>query len=815
MVLAVSIIMPKASIVRASEWFALKGWKPFPFQKEAWSCFRDGCDGMVNAPTGSGKTFSLMLPILEAIHDNPSKGLRAIWITPIRALTKEIQGSAEKAIEGMGLNLTVGVRTGDTPSKIKQAQKKKMPDILITTPESLHVLFSNKGYQGLFKNLLGIVVDEWHDLLGSKRGVQTELAISRLNSIATDLRIWGISATIGNMPEAMRALIGNERIAKAKLIKANIKKELEVSTLMPEDTSNIPWAGHLGIQLIEKVVDIVRKHESTLIFTNTRAQAEIWYHKILDVYPEFAGIIAMHHSSISKELRFWVEDALYHGQLKAVVCTSSLDLGVDFRPVEAIVQVGGPKGVARFVQRAGRSGHQPGAKSKIYFLPTNALELVEAAALRRAVELNYLEDRVPVLRSFDVLVQYMVTLAVSDGFEKKQLFKELKSTLAFESIDEDEFDWCLQFITTGGSSLAAYDEYKKVEIIDGSYKVTQQRVARRHRLSIGTIVSDQMLMVKYHRGSKLGHVEEYFVSSLNVGDVFWFAGRALEMVKIKDLVVTVKDSKQEKGRIPAWKGGRLNFSSKMSDMLRVMLDEFKGGKELPLEMQTLEPILGVQSKRSHIPGKGELLIEQFQSKEGYHLFMFPFEGRLIHEGLASLIAYRLSLIHPITFSLAYNDYGFELLSDQPIPLSEGLDNNIFTTDHLMDDLEASINSTEMAKRKFRDIAVIAGMVFTGFPGHFVKDKHLQSSSALIFDVFQDYDSSNLLLRQAFNEVIEDQLEIVRFRQVLKRINGEQWIMTYPSKPTPLSFPIMVDRLRETVSSESLEEKLKKMTVIND
>ena len=807
--------MPKASIIRASQWFSQKGWKPFPFQLEAWTCFRDGHDGMVNAPTGSGKTFSLMLPILEAIHDQPAKGLRAIWITPIRALTKEIQGSAEKAIEGMGLTMTVGVRTGDTPSKIKQAQKRKMPDILITTPESLHVLFSNKGYQGLFKSLLGIVVDEWHDLLGSKRGVQTELAISRLNSIAKDLRIWGISATIGNMSEAMRALIGKERIAKAKLIKANIKKELEVITLMPEDSSNIPWAGHLGIQLIEKVVDIVRNHESTLIFTNTRAQAEIWYHKILDAYPEFAGIIAMHHSSIGKELRFWVEDMLYNGQLKAVVCTSSLDLGVDFRPVEAIVQVGGPKGVARFVQRAGRSGHQPGAKSKIYFLPTNALELIEAAALRRAVELNYLEDRIPALRSFDVLVQYMVTLAVSDGFSRDQLYNEIKSTLAFESIDKNEFSWCLQFITTGGTSLSAYEEYNKVEFIQGLYRVTQKRVARRHRLSIGTIVSDQMLMVRYHRGSKLGHVEEYFVSSLNIGDVFWFAGRALELVKIKDLVITVKDSKQDKGRVPAWKGGRLNFSSKMSDMLRVMLDEFNSAKDLPLEMQTLEPILGVQSRRSHIPGKGELLIEQFQSREGHHMFMFPFEGRLIHEGLASLIAYRLSLIQPITFSLAYNDYGFELLSDQPIPLSEGLDNNIFTTDHLMDDLEASINSTEMAKRKFRDIAVIAGMVFTGFPGHFVKDKHLQSSSALIFDVFKDYDSTNLLLRQAFNEVIEDQLEIVRFREVLKRINGEKWIMTYPIKPTPLSFPIMVDRLRETVSSESLEEKLKKMTVIND
>lgn len=812
-----SIIVPKENkyVQNGEDWFQKNGWSPFSFQSEAWNSFHLGHDGIVNAPTGSGKTYSLLIPIIEHMRLHQSKGLVAIWITPIKALAKEIQLSAERAIEAFGIDATVGIRTGDTPPKEKQSQVKKMPQILITTPESLHILLSRKHYPKMFSNLQTVVVDEWHDLIGGKRGVQIELALSRLKALQESMQIWGISATIGNMNEAMEVLLGVDRSATGVMIKSNIKKKLIVETLMPDDISEIPWAGHLGLSLISKVVNIINDHESTLIFTNTRAQAEIWYQQILEANSDLAGVIAMHHSAISKDLRFWVEEALYNGQLKAVVCTSSLDLGVDFRPVEAIVQVGGPKGVARFVQRAGRSGHQPGATSKIYFLPTNALELIEAAALRRAIEEEYMESREPYIRSFDVLVQFLVTLAVSDGFDPDSAFKEISSTFCFSSMSREEFNWCIQFVTTGGESLRAYDEYKKVEFSDGLYKVMKTAIARKHRMSIGTIVSDKMLLVKLHRGSKLGHVEEYFVSSLNPGDVFWFAGRALEMVKIKDLVVTVKPSAQEKGKIPSWQGGRLNFSSKMSDMLRLVIDSFKSNDQVPPEMLKLAPILEVQSSRSHLPGKNEFLIEQMQSKEGCHLFMFPFEGRLVHEGLASLLAYRLSLITPISFSLAYNDYGLELLSDQPISLQEGLDNDFFTVENLMDDLEASINSSEMARRKFRDIAVISGMVFTGYPGKYVKDKHLQSSSSLIFDVFQDYDSSNLLLRQAFDEMIHYQLEINRFRQVLKRINGQRMVITYPNKPTPLAFPIMVDRLREKLSSESLADRIKKMTVAND
>ncbi len=464
------------------------------------------------------------------------------------------------------------------------------------------------------------------------------------------------------------------------------------------------------------------------------------------------------------------------------------------------------------MQRAGRSGHQPGAESKIFFLPTHSLELIEAAALRSAVDQEYLEDRMPYVRSFDTLVQYLTTLAVSDGFAPEELKSEIQNTFCFAGISDEEWKWCLRYITTGGQSLSAYDEYKKVIIEEGVYKVANARVARRHRMSIGTIVGDTMMSVKYKRGSLIGHVEEYFGASLRPNDTFWFAGRSLELIRIKENTLEVQNSKKTTGRIPAWQGGRMPFSSKMSDMIRKKISDYTEGRIQDPEMEKIKPLLELQSERSHLPRQDEFLVEQVQTKDGYHVFMFPFEGRLVHEGLASLVAYRLSLLRPISFSLAFNDYGFELLSDQPIDLEEAFANNVLSPDYLMDDLEASINSAELARRKFRDIAVIAGLIFQGFPGNHMKDRHLQSNSSLVFDVFADYDAENLLLRQAFDEMIDHQLEISRFRAVLERVEKQKLVITYPNKPTPLAFPIMADRLRQKLTSESIGDRIKKMSL---
>ncbi len=805
------------------DWFASRKWSPFPFQLNTWRAYLDGHNGLVNAPTGSGKTYSLLIPVLlEFLRNNPegtshaNSGLQVIWITPIRALSKEIELSAIRAIDGLGLPWRVGVRSGDTSVKERSRQREKPPELLITTPESLHLLLAQKGYPEFFKKLKAIIVDEWHELMGSKRGVQVELAVSRLKTISPALKIWGISATIGNMEQALEALLGNYyQEQKYRVIKADIEKKIEVISLLPDTLERMPWSGHLGIQLLEKVIEIVKASTTTLIFTNTRSFAEIWYHKMLDSAPELSGLIAMHHGSISQELRSWVEEQLHEGKLKAVVCTSSLDLGVDFRPVETVIQVGGPKGVARFLQRAGRSGHQPGAVSRIYFVPTHALELIEAAAIREAIEKKVVEDRFPYLRSFDVLIQYLITLAVSEGFDADQLYREVKTTFAYASVSEDEWYWVLNFITTGGDSLQAYNEYRKVTIHQGVYRVENRTIAMRHRLSVGTIVGDSSLFVRFLSGKYLGTIEEYFISRLSPGDVFWFAGRNLELVRIKEMEAQVRKSNKKSGAVPSWQGGRMPLSSQMSEMIRTKLDEVVQGKEKDVELLFLKPLFELQRERSILPGKQEFLVEYFQTNEGYHVVMYPFEGRFVHEGIAALMAYRIAQIQPLTFSIAMNDYGFELLSDQPIPIEEAIETNVLGVDDLFKDIQASINSTEMARRKFRDIAAISGLVFKGYPGKPVKDKHLQSTSQLFFNVFHDYDAHNLLLQQAFEEVMDFQLEEARLRTALERIASQKIIVTYPEKPTPFAFPIMVDRLREKLTSERLTDRIKRMAVQYD
>ncbi|MFL9844181.1 ligase-associated DNA damage response DEXH box helicase [Flavobacterium rhizosphaerae] len=805
----------------ASGWFEGKGWKPFPFQTQTWTAFLQGKHGLLNAPTGSGKTYALWMPIvLDYIKSNPDyktkhkPGLKAIWITPLRALSVEIKQAAERVADDLQTHLTVGIRTGDTSSSERTKQKKKMPDLLITTPESMQLMLASKDYPKMFKSCRAIIIDEWHELLGTKRGVQVELALSRLKTITPKMRIWGISATIGNLQQAMEVLLGpeSEALQNSTLIRAHINKKINVHSIIPEKMDAYPWRGHMGLHLVDEVADIIKKSKTTLVFTNVRSACEIWYQALLDKHPEFAGEIAMHHGSIAKETRLWVEQAIREERLKAVVCTSSLDLGVDFAPVETVIQVGGPKGVARFLQRAGRSGHRPGQESNVYFLATHAIELVEASALRRAVQETVVEDRIPYLNSWDVLVQYLVTLAVSDGFYPAAIFKEVKSTFCFQAMTEDDWQFCLNFISKGSQSLQAYDEYKKVEIEeDGKFKVNSRAIALRHRMQMGTIVGDAVMSVKFFGGGYLGSIEEWFISKLKPGDVFIFAGRKLELVRVKNMEALVRRAAPGAKAVHAsWMGGRMTLSAQMSELLREELYTANTPEKNP-ELKALNPVFTRQRKESIVPDDNQFLIETFKTREGYHAIFYPFEGRYVHEALASLMAYRISLLSPITFSLAYNDYGFELLSDQEIDMQMVLDNDLFTPRHLHADLQQSLNATEMARRKFRDIAVIAGLVFTGYPGKIVKTKHLQSSSQLIFEVFRDYEPDNLLFQQAYRETFEHQLEEGRLLMALERIERQEVVWKQCEKPTPFSFPIITDRLREKLSSETLAERIKKMT----
>lgn len=735
---------------------------------------------------------------------------------PLKALAKDIGRAMEEVIAALELKWEVGIRNGDTDLKERQQQKRKMPEILIITPESLHLLLATKNYPEIFKTLRVVAVDEWHELLGSKRGVQVELALSRIISLLKNRRepvsLWGISATIGNLQQAADVLLSPlPETSVKKIIKTAIDKKIEIISILPASIEKYPWAGHLGLQLAASVLPVIDNSNTTLIFINTRGMSERWYQTLLELEVDLSGQIALHHGSVEQELRWWIEEALHAQKLKAVVCTASLDLGVDFRPVDTVVQVGSPKGVSRFLQRAGRSGHRPNETSRIYFLPTHSLELVEAVALKKAARTKNIESRDPLFLCFDVLIQYLSTLAIGDGFIGDEILNEIRTTFCFQTITDEEWQQVLLFITEGGTALQEYDEFKKVELIDGIFRIRTRRTAMRHRMHIGTIVSDAMLKVKWMSGGYLGLIEEYFISRLDPGTVFTIAGRNVELVRIKEMTVIVKKSNAKKSLIPSWNGGRMSLTANLGQMLRLTFDQIANENYDEPELIALKPLFQLQKNLSHLPFSNELLIEHIEDKDGYHLLVYPFEGRQIHEAMSALLAFRISKIMPITFSIAMNDYGFELLSDQPIPVDDSSVHELFSTENLMMDIQKSMNAVEMAMRKFRDIATIGGLIFQGYPGEQKKARHLQASASLLFKVFSEFDSENILLQQAYREVLQQQMEEVRLRNALSRIENSKIIITFPERYTPLSFPIIVDGLsRNNLSSERLEDRVKKM-----
>ncbi|MCW5937553.1 MAG: ligase-associated DNA damage response DEXH box helicase [Fimbriimonadaceae bacterium] len=795
---------------RIEDWFARRGWTPAPFQREVWQAYLAGASGLLHSSTGSGKTLGVWMGILaeEAAGREPARGPVALWLTPLRALAADTLAALQEPLDGLGLaQWRIEARTGDTSPTAKQRQTRNPPNALVTTPESLSLLLAAKDGRDLLGHLRLVVIDEWHELLGTKRGVQTELALARLRRWNRGLRVWGLSATLGNTEEAAKVLHPGEPFA---LVQGETAKRVTVDSLLPESVERFPWAGHMGQRMIERVVHELDHSPSSLVFTNTRAQAEIWYGAILAFRPEWEEVVGLHHGSLDLEERRAVEQGLKDGALRAVVATSSLDLGVDFSPVERVFQVGSPKGVARLLQRAGRSGHQPGAASRVTCVPTHAMELIDVAAVRVAAAQNRIEKRAYHREPLDVLAQHLVTVAIGGGFDGDDLFEEVRSTAAYAQLAREDWEWALAFVTRGGPTLAAYPDYRKVHEEDGFYTVENRRIAQRHRMNIGTIVSDAAMNVQFVGGGRLGSVEEAFVSRLRKGDRFVFAGRALEFVAVRDMTCLVRRAKSTKGVVPRWAGGRLPLSSELAQSAREILQDAKDGTYAGPEMALGRPMLELQSKWSAIPGMNELLVEQVQTREGCHTFVFPFEGRLVHEGLAALFAYRMSRDRSTTFSLACNDYGFEMLAPWPVDFFAAVEDGLFAIRNLAEDALASLNSSEMARRQFREIARVSGLVLQSTPGKQKSVRQLQVSSGLLYDVFEKYDPRHPLLRQARNEVLEKNLEESRMADCLRRLAKARIVRTEPPRPTPFAFPILVDRLRETIGSESMDDRIRRM-----
>lgn len=847
-------------LMDAPTWMAHQGWSPFPFQRATWRAMAQGQSGLLHATTGSGKTYAIWLGAVDAmkaaapVFMGPSRHappLGILWITPMRALANDTLAALQAPMAAMAPHWTVAARTGDSSSAERARQNTRLPTALVTTPESLTLLLTQADAAERLAHVRMVIVDEWHELLGTKRGVQVQLALARLRTFSPALQTWGLSATLGDLDHARDVLTG----PAGMMVSGIMDKALLVDTLLPPEVERFPWAGHLGLSMLGAVINEIEACRNTLVFTNTRSQAELWYQALLEARPDWAGLIALHHGSLDKSVREWVEAGLKSGTLKAVVATSSLDLGVDFSPVERVLQVGSCKGVARLMQRAGRSGHAPGQPSRLTLVPTHSLEIVEAAAARRALARGQVESVHSPDKPFDVLIQHVVTVALGGGFEPAQLLNEVRATYAFRELAQNEWDWVLDFAGRGGHALQAYPDYHRIEAgEDGRYRVVNAALARRHRMSVGTIVSDASIAIAFVRGAVLGHVEESFIARMRPGDAFLFAGRLLELVRVHDMTAQVKLATGRRAAVPRWNGGKMPLSSKLADaMLDVMADAAAcmdrhghqpqatgdSSKAKPRrrnakasegqhngrscdaprpdpaeqpELHAAWPLLTVQHRWSRLPQPGTLLIERIKSRDGHHLFVYPFAGRQVHLSLAALWAYRLSTNRPRSFSMSFNDYGFELLSDLEVPLEDLLAAReaLLDTDTLLHDVLASLNATQLSQRRFREIARIAGLVFMGYPGQPKSMRQLQASSSLFFEVFRQYDPDNLLLSQAQREVLRHEFELDRLAGVLHKLAGAQWFVENPRRLTPLAFPLMVERLREQLSTQKLQDRLQRL-----
>ncbi|MGD1952554.1 MAG: ligase-associated DNA damage response DEXH box helicase [Leptolyngbyaceae cyanobacterium] len=790
-------------------WSKRQKWTPLPFQQQTWKAYLTDNSGLIQVPTGSGKTYAAVMGPIANMLANPGKGLQLLYITPLRALSRDIEKSIQQPITDMDWPLQVESRTGDTKASQKTRQKKKLPEILITTPESLSVLLSYKGAQQRFGSLRTVILDEWHELMSSKRGTQTELCLAQLRLLQPALKTWAISATLGNLEEAAQTAVGSG--AKPVIIQSNIRRETHIRSILPESVDSFPWAGHLGLHLFQELVDSLDPERSTLIFTNTRSQAERWFQALSFAAPECP--MALHHGSINMTERQAIEAGIKRGDIKWVICTSSLDLGVDFHPVERIVQIGSAKNLARLLQRAGRSAHQPGGTSEVFFLPTNALELIEIAAFRQGLASGDIESRYALRLPYDVLAQHLVTLACGDGFEPAATLQSIRQTVAFQDISDDAFAWILDFLEKGGRCLKAYPRYQKLVLDDGYYKVSTPQISRMHRLSIGTITGNQQIQVVYTNRRKLGTVDESFVSRLKKGEVFFIAGRQLEFFQIKDMVLYVKNTRKKSTTVPAWTGGNLAISDCLSHHLRRQLTQIKSGECISAEIECVMPILAAQDRISHLPENQELLIESWKSREGQHLYVFPFEGRFVHEGLGFLWTYRFAQHKKATFTVSVNDYGFEILAPKGYPFETVFQENnshFFESNNIVRDIRSSLNISELTQRRFRSIAQVANLVFQGYPSSRKTGSQLQVSASLIYEVFSKYETENLLLKQAEREVLEQQLELDRLNAALERMQHHSVVWQTTKRPSPLAFPLLVERLSARLSNESLLERIKRM-----
>jgi ATP-dependent Lhr-like helicase len=779
------------------QWFAAKGWRLRPHQQAMLDAAAAGQDTLLIAPTGGGKTLGGFLPSLIELADSSDHGLHTLYISPLKALAADIARNLSIPAAEMNLNIRIEARSGDTSQTKRAQQRVSPPDILLTTPESLALLISQENAADFFKTLKCVVIDEIHALAGIKRGDQLALCLARLSILAPGHRKTGLSATVAHPTRILRFVSRD-----AQLIEARDGTQPNVSLMLPP--GRIPWSGHMGLAAAEVVLEQIAKSAMTIVFVNTRAQAELMFQAIWK-HNEANLPIALHHGSLDMTQRLKVEAAMAAGQLRAVIATSSLDLGIDWGGVTQVLQVGAPKGVSRLLQRIGRANHRLDEASQAILVPANRFEVLECEAAIAGVAANALDGDAPRPGGLDVLAQHLLGLACSAPFHPDAAFAEITSAAPYETLSRQDFDDVLQFVEDGGYALAAYERYRKLfRDAEGFVYAANARVARSHRMNIGTIVEAPTLKVRLVGkrggfGAGLGEVEEYFVNMLTPGDTFMFAGRLLKFLRLRETIVEVAEGGTGEPKVPAYAGGRMPMTTNLADRVRAMLYDPACWHLFPADVQEW---LTLQKHRSRLPGPNNLLIETFPRGGRWYMVAYCFEGRNAHQTLGMLLTKRMERAGLRPLGFVATDYVLATWSvNQPTNVAQ-----LFEQDMLGDDLEAWMAESSMLRRTFRHVAIISGLIPRYQPGADKNRRQVTVNSDLIYDVLRKHQPNHVLLRATRADAAGGLTDIGRIALLLERAHGRVIHMVL-SRVSPLAVPVLLEIGRENVAAAESEEEL--------
>jgi ATP-dependent Lhr-like helicase len=778
-----------------SDWFAARGWKPRPHQLAMLAAARARESVLLIAPTGGGKTLAGFLPSLIDLHEAPRDGLHTLYVSPLKALATDIARNLTAPVAEMGLAITIETRTGDTPTNRRRRQRETPPHILLTTPESLAVLLSLADAPAMFAGLSRVIIDEAHALAGTKRGDQLALCLSRLAAIAPDMRRAGLSATVAH-PKPLMDYCG-----AARLIEEPDGAPPVISLMVPP--GRLSWAGHMGIEGAPGIMARIREAGTTIVFVNTRAQAELIFQALWKLNDETLPI-ALHHGSLEVEQRRKVEAAMSAGKLRAVVATSSLDLGIDWGGVDQVLQIGAPKGVSRLLQRVGRANHRMDEASLAVLVPANRFEVLECEAAIEGVAARELDGDPPRPGGLDVLAQHLLGMACGTPFLPDEAYAEIQATQPYAGLSRTDFDAVLDFVATGGYALAAYElNHKLFRDSEGRMHVRSARIAAQYRMNIGTIVEAPVLKVKLvgkrHFGPTLGEVEEYFVNMLRPGDAFIFAGRKLKFLGVRELAVECVEGGEGDPLVPAYAGGRLPLTTNLATRVRGLLQSPDSWHRFPDQVAEW---LRLQQKRSRLPGRDDLLVETFPRNGKWHLIAYCFEGRNAHQTLGMLLTKRMERAGFAPLGFVATDYVIGIwCAFQPTDIAK-----LFDQEMLGDDLEEWMADSSMLKRSFRNVAVIAGLINRKQPGADKNRRQVTVNSDLIYEVLRRHQPDHILLRATRADASSGLIDLERVAGLLARVRGRIVHMVL-SRVSPLAVPILLEIGREQVGSEADQDDL--------